>query len=622
MDEARRQPRGAPTSRRAVLGVAAGATAGLAASALGRSTASASAFEPVSAVPAGRQPGADDRADRPLAGRVAELAGAMTLEQKVGQLIVSYVYGETASSTNPDYIKANQGLYGVDTAAEAVATYHLGGVIYFSWTGSLADPTQIATLGNGLQRAALADTGVPLVISTDEEGGVVTRAPAPFVTSPGNMALGATGQPTDARTAATIMGAQLAAMGINLDDAPVVDVNTNPANTADGARSFGDDPAAVAAYAAAAVQGFHDAGVGDSVKHFPGLGSTSVNTDNGIAVTDQTRPVFMRVDVAPFRAAIAAGADTIMAAHIVAPSLDPSGRPASLSKPIVTNLLRHQLRYNGLVITDALNAAALNAYDPVDRVVMAIEAGVDQALMPTDVPGAVDALVAAVHSGRLSEARIDESVTRILTMKMRRGMFDNAIVDTGKAASLVGTAAQAATMKAIAARTITLVKNTGGLLPLAAGSRAKVLVTGWGLTSTRVLSDAVGTHGVTPQQFYAGTSPSAAVIALIVAAAKTSDATVVITSNAWGNTAQQNLVKALVATGKPVIPVSVGGPYDIAYYDSAAAFVAASSYSALSLQAAADTIFGAKPVGRLPVDVPVAGDPSTVLYRRGTGLTY
>ncbi len=461
------------------------------------------------------------------------------------------------------------------------------------------------------------------MISTDEEGGLVTRVPAPFVTSPGNMALGATGDPADARTAARTVGAQLAAIGINLDDAPVVDVNTNPANTADGARSFGDDPAAVAAYAAAAVHGFHDAGVGDSVKHFPGLGSTSVNTDNGIAVTDETRSEFMRTDVPPFRSAIAAGADTVMAAHIVAPSLDPSGTPASLSEPIVTGVLRHQLRYNGVVITDALNAAALDEYPPVDRVLKAVEAGVDQVLMPTDVPGSVQALIDAVHSGRISERRIDQSVTRILTMKMRRGMFDHPLVDVGAAAGAVGTPAQAATMAGIAGRSVTLVKNSAGVLPLSAGSGSpakKVLVTGWGSGSTATLSTAIAAHGVTAQQFYAGTSPSAAVIALIVAAAEQSDATVVITSNAWGNTAQQALVNALVATGKPVIPVAVGAPYDIAYYDGASSYLAASSYSTPSLQAVADTIFGAQPTGHLPVAV-TAPDGS-VLYPRGTGLSY
>ncbi|MGI8869641.1 MAG: glycoside hydrolase family 3 protein [Mycobacteriales bacterium] len=595
-------------SRRAALGGA----VGVGVAALASSSAAAA-----------RPPGGaavDSSRPKPVAEQVRTLLAGLTLEQRVGQLFVNYVYGESAASTNTAYVTANQKMYGVDTAAQAVAKYHLGGVIYFSWTGSLVDPEQIATLSNGLQQAALDDSGVPLVISTDEEGGLVTRVPAPFVPSPGNMALGATRDPIDAGTAASVVAEQLAAIGINLDDAPVVDVNTNPANSADGTRSFGDDPEAVASYAAAAVGGYHTSDIGDSVKHFPGLGSTTVNTDNGIAVSDQSRATFLRTDVPPFRAAIAAGCDTVMAAHIVAPSLDPSGRPASLSRPIVTNLLRRQLRYNGVVITDALNAAALDAYGATERVLLALEAGVDQALMPTDMDGAFRAVLDAVGSGRLTERRIDESVSRILALKVRRGMTDHPLVDATQAAARVGTGAQSSAMKAITARTITLVKNAG-VLPLTAQSGQKVLVTGWGSGSTKTLSDAVAAYGVTTQQFYAGTTPSARVIELVVEAARASDATIVLTNNAWGNSAQQNLVNSLVATGKPIIPVAVGTPYDIAYYDDAMVFIGASSYSTLSLHAIADVVFGTQPVGKLPVDVPTS-DGSSVLYPRGTGVSY
>ena len=226
---------------------------------------------------------------------------------------------------------------GVDNAAELVSTYHVGGVIYFGYSGNLVDPTQIARLSDDLQQVATS-TGpkLPLLISTDQEGGNVTRIGAPVAISPGNMALGAGFNPARAYAMSRATGQQLKAMGINVDDAPVVDTNTNPANTADGPRAFGDQPLQTAAFGAASVLGYQRAGIAATAKHFPGLGSVSVNTDFGVATSSQTRAQFERNDLPAFWAAITAGADEIMAAHIVAPALDPSGAPASLSAPMVT----------------------------------------------------------------------------------------------------------------------------------------------------------------------------------------------------------------------------------------------------------------------------------------------
>ena len=288
----------------------------------------------------------------------------MSLAEKVGQMVVSYVYGDSATAPAPADVAANQAMFGADvrTGAQAVAKYHLGGVIYFTWSHNLAAPPQIAALSNGLQRAAMADSGIPLQISTDQEGGVVNRIGAPLAVSPGNMAIGATFDPRAAYRAARVSGTELKALGINVVDAPVVDVNTNPRNAADGVRAFSDRTGHVARFAIKAVQGYASAGIGTQAKHFPGLGDTTVNTDNGVAVTDESRARILATHVPPFRAAIAAGVSSVMAAHIVAPALDPSGRPASLSRPIVTGLLRGTLHYDGVVITDALDAAALDGY--------------------------------------------------------------------------------------------------------------------------------------------------------------------------------------------------------------------------------------------------------------------
>lgn len=551
---------------------------------------------------------------------IQSMLSRMTLEQKVGQLFVTYAYGDTATTTDPAYTAQNQALYGVDNGAELVDKYHLGGVIYFTWAGNLGNPTQMATLSNGLQAAASSE-GIPLLVSTDQEGGTVTRIGAPLAVSPGNMAIGATFSPADSFSMSKATGEQLSALGINVDDAPVIDTNTNPDNTADGTRAFGDQPLQVAVMGAASILGYQSAGVAATAKHFPGLGSTSVNTDNGIAVTDETRADFERYDLPAFRAAIASGVDEIMAAHIVAPSLDPSGAPASLSKPIVTGLLRDTLHYDGVVVTDALEAAALANVDPAQRAVQAVQAGDDELLMPTNLAAAQAAVLAAVRSGQISVGRIDQSVTRILKLKQKLGLFANAQVDATQAAARVGTPAQNAIAAKTAADSITLLRNSDSTLPLASGTGKKILVTGWGSGTTQTLTTSIATHGVTTQRVYTGSAPNAKVVAAAVDAAKNSDEVVVTTSNAWGDTGQQTLVNSLIATGKPVVVVALGGPYDLAFTPSARTFVAAYGYQNVTLTALVNSLFGTQPRGHLPVTVRT-DDSSAVVARFGTGLKY
>ena len=524
------------------------------------------------------------RAQDSIARRIA----AMTLAEKVGQMVVSYVYGDSATAPSAADAAANQAMFGTDvsTAAQAVAKYHLGGVIYFTWSHNLANPNQIAALSNGLQAAAMADTGIPLQISTDQEGGVVNRIGAPLAVSPGNMALGATFDPRTAERAARVSGTELKALGINVVDAPVVDVNTNPRNAADGVRSFSDRTAHVGLFSAAAVKGYTSAGIGTQAKHFPGLGDTTVNTDNGVAVTDESRAQILKTHVPPFKAAIAAGATSVMAAHIIAPSLDPTGVPASLSKPIITGLLRGTLHFDGVVITDALEAAALEDYTDQQIVLDAVNAGVDQLLMPRDVPLAIQTLLDAVGNGTISERRIDQSVRRILETKT----YQPYVPET----PTVGTPEHLAVMADAAARSITVLRK--GVLPLRQGQ--SVLVTGWGVTTTTNLANALGAT-----RFYTG-SPSDAVIAQAVTAAQAADVTVVTTYNAWSDTTQQRLVAALLATGKPIVVAAVGAPYDIAYFPSAPTYVAAYGYQPVSVTALAAVLRGDAPSrGHLPVTV-------------------
>lgn len=575
-------------------------------------------------VPAAAAPPAASATQSSIDRQVRAVMAGMTLPEKIGQLFVTYVYGSSATTTTPADVAQNQALYGSDVhnGAEVLAKYHLGGVIYFTWSDNLANPQQIASLSNGLQQAAMADHGIPLQISTDQEGGIVNRIGAPMAVSPGNMALGATFNPLQAYQTAAVTGAELRAMGINVDDAPVVDVNTDPRNAADGPRSFGDRSLAVAAFGAAAVAGYQHAGVTAQAKHFPGLGDTTVNTDNGIAVTNETRQQIMNTDIPPFRAAIAAGVNSIMAAHIVAPALDPTGAPASLSKPIITGLLRGTLKYDGVVITDALSAGAL-ADIPQDQVMVdAINAGDDELLMPTSPPAAIAAVTAAVDAGTITRARIDQSVYRILREKAELGLFDNPYTTADRVTSTVGIPAHLRTMAQAAQRSITLLRDDAGVLPLAANSGRHVLVTGWGASTTQTLTNQLTTAGVAATRFYTG-SPSQATIDQAVAAARAADVTVVTTGNAWSDTNQQNLVNALLAIGKPVVVVAVEAPYDIAYFPSAPTYLATYDYQPVSTAALVNTLLGTAPTGHLPVTVRApAGDRVLFGYGSGTGYRH
>lgn len=546
---------------------------------------------------------------------VDTILARMTLPQKVGQLFTTYVYGNDANTPSATDAATNRRLYGVDTPAEVVAKYQLGGVIYFAWTNSLQSPRQIATLSNGLQAAA---TGVPLTISTDQEHGVVSRMPAPATQFPGGMALGAGRSPVDAYRTGQVTGAELRAVGINQAWAPDADVNVNPANPVIGVRSFGSDPGLVATLTASQVLGLQrGANTSASAKHFPGHGDTATDSHTGLPVITHTRDEWRRIDAPPFKAAVAAGVDAIMSAHIVVPALDPSGDPATLSKPILTGLLRGELGYQGVIVTDSLEMAGVREKYGDDRVpVLALKAGVDMLLMPPNLQVATDAVLGAVASGELTEARIDQSVRRILTLKQKRGLLKWTPVDPAAAERSVGSAAHARIARSVTDRTVTAVRNDAGLLPLARGS---VLVTGWNSSATNNLPTLAGALGGTP--LVTGL-PNDAKIAEAVAAARTHDVTVVLTSRAWDTTVadpggrQRALVKALVAAGKPVVVVAVRDPYDLTAFPEVSTYLATYSYSAVSMESLAAVLLGtAPPRGKLPVEIPG-------LYPYGHGLTW
>lgn len=371
------------------------------------------------ATPAQRTPAAPSPVQRALSG--------MSVEEKVGQLFMPVLYGTTADTVSGE----NQARYAAGTPAKVVAKYHLGGVILFPQ--NVKSVGQVVGLTNGLQRGAKK---VPLLIGTDQENGLVSRMSALMTDFPGASQIGATKDTGLARAVAKATGEELRALGVNLDFAPVADVNINPRNPVIGRRAYGDDPQRVAKMVSAAVKGFADAKIAATAKHFPGHGDTSVDSHTGLPVIKHTKAEWERIDAPPFKAAIAAGVDTVMSAHIVFPKLDPSGDPATLSKPILTGLLREKLGFKGVISTDALNmAGARKKYDDGEIAVRAVLAGADLLLMPNDLPKAYKAVLAAVKSGRISRERLDQSVTRLLTLKQNRGLLAGAPVASAERAA-------------------------------------------------------------------------------------------------------------------------------------------------------------------------------------------
>ncbi|MEV7389904.1 glycoside hydrolase family 3 protein [Streptomyces sp. NPDC091215] len=595
-------------SRRTVLAVGAGVTTALA---LGASAHAGTS---------------DDKKLRALIAR-------MSLEEKVGQLFVMRFYGHSATDPDQADIDANLKEIGVRTAAELIAKYRVGGIIYFTWTHNTRNPRQIADLSNGIQKASLAQPrGLPVLIATDQEHGAVCRIGRPAALFPGAMALGAGGSRADARTVGRISGTELRAMGVLQDYSPDADVNVNPANPIIGVRSFGADPDAVGALVAAEVAGYRAAGVAATAKHFPGHGDTAVDSHTGFPVITHSRELWEKLDAVPFRAAVEAGIDAVMTAHIQFPALDGSGDPATLSHPVVTGILRGELGYDGVVVTDSLGMAGVRTKYGDDRVpVLALKAGVDQLLDPPAPDVAWNAVLKAVQGGELTESRLDESILRILRLKSRLGLLDRPYVQAKDVGRVVGTAQHLAAADRIAERTTTLLVNEGGLLPLSRRTHGKVLVVGADPASpsgttgppTGVLAAALTELGFSASALSTGTEPSAEAVDKAVAAARGVDAVVVGTYNVTAGSGQQRLVEQLLATRRPVVAVAVRNPYDVAQLPAVKAFLASYSWTDVELRAAARVIAGrVAPRGKLPVPVQRADVPAQVLYPIGHGLTY
>lgn len=336
------------------------------------------------------------------------LLDGMTTQEKICQLLI----------VHPEALTGGSAVTGMtDELAAALRAYPVGGLLLSA--GNMTSGEQLAALtaalSNGCKTAPL--------ISVDEEGGRVARLMNTVGTTKlGSMysyrAQGTQGAHDNAQTIAR----DIAAYGFNTDFAPVADVWTNKRSNAIGDRAYSDDYDEAAELVAAAVKGFHDGGVICCLKHFPGHGSTATDSHNGAATVDKTLPQLRQEDLKPFVSGIAAGADMVMVGHLTVPTMDDA--PASVSRKIVTNLLRYDLGFRGVIVTDGLQMQALAQYTDGEKAVLALAAGNDMLLEISDVPGTVAAIEKALADGTLSRAALDESVLRILQLKLAHGIVD------------------------------------------------------------------------------------------------------------------------------------------------------------------------------------------------------
>lgn len=426
--------------------------------------------------------------------RVQSLLNKMTLKQKVTQmLMVDFRYWDedlTDDVGKVGFTEMN------DQVRKVIEDYDFGAVIYFAQ--NLIETEQSYKLTMELQKAATKDGGIPLIISADQEGGSVFRL-GTGTALPGNMALGATGNTSYSYAAGKIIGSELASLGINTTLAPVVDVNNNANNPVIGLRSYGDDATMVGKMASATIKGLAEYNVIGCAKHFPGHGDTATDSHYGLPSVDKSKDVLLQNELKPYEVAIEQGIEMIMTAHILYPQLESdtivsakTGKaeslPATMSDDIITGLLKEEMGFKGIVVSDGMNMAGIsNNWDQVQSTVIAIQAGVDMLCMPCELynledletlDAIINGVIAAVEDGTIPESRINDAVTRILTVKENRGILDYKENDysLSKAVATVGSEENRETEREIAAAAVTVVKNEGNVLPIQATEDSKVLL--------------------------------------------------------------------------------------------------------------------------------------------------
>jgi beta-N-acetylhexosaminidase len=531
----------------------------------------------------------------------------MSVDEKIGQLLFTTYHGSLTPT---------------DTAAYAqmmhdVVDLHCGGFITITQGSPLgivkSQAYATAVLTNQLQ----AKAKLPLLIGADFERGSAMRLDE-GVSFPTAMALAAGGNPRDAYTMGKVTALEARAVGIQWIYAPVADVNNNPDNPIINTRSFGEDPARVAEYVAAFVRGVEENGGLATAKHFPGHGDTAADSHIDLPTIPASRERLETLELVPFRAAIAAGVGSIMTGHLSVPSLEPDpGTPATLSSHILADLLRNELGFHGLVVTDAMDMGGITVrYAPGEAAVRAVLAGADALLMPPVPDAAFEALQTAVRSGRIPGERLDASVRRILLAKAKLGLPENRLVDVNAINEKLGSAALQTQAQEISDRGITLLRDTPRRLPLDGTKPSRALLLAFyadpepypgedlerelksrfdSVTALRADTRFVNASVVKlpPPDSY-----DVAILALFV---RVSDRK----GNVDVPAEQAALAEQLYKTGKPVVTVAFGSPYLIEHFPQAETWLAAFGISDVAQISVARALFGQIPVrGHLPVTIP------------------
>ncbi len=493
---------------------------------------------------------------------------------------------------------------------QLIAEEGIGGVILFA--KNVGSPRQVAQLTNALQRMALRASRPPLLISIDQEGGFVVRIHEGATVFPSAMAIGATGSPAFAEQAGAITARELRAMGITVNHAPVLDVNTNPANPIIGVRAFGEDPEEVARLGVAYVAGLQGRGVLATAKHFPGHGDTHLDSHVALPTIGHDWKRLRAIELLPFQAAIAAGCDGIMTAHVAVPAIDPSGVPATLSPAALDGLLRRQLGFRGVVFTDSLRMGAIaRHHSPGYAAFTAVRAGADVVLACGEVQQqreVIQALRRALERGTVSGDRIEASLARLTVVKKKYGILDRPLIDEDAVDQVVGSAEHLAVAQRIAESAITVVRDEARLLPLPSG-RVCILDAG-GISLGRTLVDALKSLRMDVTEV--------SLDRLVTGIPFREGARIIAVTCNWhgGVDAEQVAAVRQVAAGyrDRLAVLATGNPYDLGQFPEVGTFVATYGADPTSMVAAARVLCGQlPPKGRLPVTLPG-------LYRRGHGL--
>jgi beta-N-acetylhexosaminidase len=560
-------------------------------------------------------------ATRAPADWVDSVLASLSLREKAAQMVWPTVLGDYSSSDSPQW----------EILRRLIQEERVGG-----FTISVGSPVEIAVKLDAMQRASR----VPLLFGADFEFGAGYRARGGWflpngidlggaVVFPPQMALGATGDTSLAYEQGRVTATEGRALGVHVAYAPILDVNNNPANPVINTRSYGEDPALAARLGSAFVRGLQEHGMIATGKHFPGHGDTEVNSHLALPVVGVTRARLDSVELVPFRASVAAGVGAIMTFHGAMPALDSTGAPGTLSRKVLGDLLRGELDFEGVVISDAMDMrGVLDKYGAVEAAIRAVEAGADVLIQPLDARQTIDAVVQGVSSGRYDEARIDASVRRLLEAKRRVGLDRRRSVPIDSVRFVVGDSDHVAIARTIAERSITLVRDSLKQLPLARLPRSRrvlsiTLARRTDLVAGGAFDAELRRHFSTVRsELVNADAPANAEWERLLRVAKTSDVVIVgsYVSHAWNATSADapkefaNFVNALVTARKRPIVVSLGNPYLLQQIRGVPAYVIAWSGIGASQRAAARALLGTNAItGRLPIRIP----PSTSI---GAGL--